>query len=85
MKTVIITPENLEKLGYYKVLVTSVHGPASGYPTGTYHDTLKEVVKAEEYYLGMDEAEAKKESILVWILQNEMPVGYILANEEELA
>lgn len=84
MKTVIITPENLEKLGYYKILVTSIYGPASGYPKGTYHDLLKEVVKAEEYYLGMNEAEAKKESILVWILQDEMPVGYILANEEEL-
>lgn len=85
MRTVIITPENLEKLGYYKILVTSVHGPASGYPVGTYHDTLKEVVKAEEYYLGMGEAEARKESILVWIMQDEMPVGYIVANEGELA
>lgn len=85
MKTVIITPENLEKLGYYKIVVTSVHSPESEYPTGTYHDTLKEVVKAEEHYLGMDEAEARKESILVWILQDEKPVGYILANEGDLA
>lgn len=85
MKTVIIATEKLEKLGYYKILVTSVHGPASGYPTGTYHDTLEEVVKAEEYYINMSEAEARKESILVWILQDETPVGYILANEEELA
>lgn len=85
MKTVIITPEKLEKLGYYKILVTSVHGLPSGYPIGTYHSTLKEAVKAEEYHLGLDEVEARKESILVWIMQDEMPVGYIVANEEELA
>lgn len=84
MRTVIISPEKLKKLGYYKILVTSVHGPASGYPAGTYHDTLQEVVKAEEYYIRLGEEEARKESILVWILQDEMPVGYILADEEEL-
>jgi hypothetical protein len=88
MKTSIMDPysKEMDTLGSYITLVVDAHDTEVVFTSDEYHDTLRNVVQAEEFYLGMHEAAAKRENIMVIILTDKQEtVGYILANEEELA